>query len=689
MPEVTAVDRAPHAIDEGGHADELELVLRRVRAYARRRAAWLRHLWAREGTPSPGLVTHDEIDTVLDDLDAPEAEAAWQATAPEARALNAAIAAIEDERADLVREGGRLVRLWDAFGLEQHDVDLVDLLLAVELDPGLARVCAYLQDDATLRYPTLALASRLFGPGRGALGRGSFGLGTALTRWRVVTEHPQRPGDLAALSLDPAVLRWLTTGEAPPPVRRGSPLSSWPVEETVAWVRDALDRGMRVRIAVSGLPGSGRRTFAAECSAQVGRALFVGGASHDAPHETRSVASLAALEGGAIAWLSAPAGDMPGPALEWVILASGEASPAAPAGTLERVVSLPVPSVSEREHLWRALVPGAEHWPAEERRSLAARFRTLPGEIAAIARRSPADPRAAEEAVRAAGRAHLGALAEVVECPFGWDDLVVSEVAREQLRELQFVAQARPQLWERPEARRLFPGGRGLLALFSGPPGTGKTMASQVVAASLGVDLVRVDLSQVISKYVGETSQNLDRILRQAERLDVVLLFDEADAIFGRRTEVKDAHDRYANTDTAYLLQAIEGYPGLAVLATNRKADIDPAFLRRFRFIVEFEKPGAEERTVMWERLVSELAGAEAWACLGADVAPIAAGVEATGAQIKFAVLSALLLAERDGKPIEASHLLRGLARELQKDGRPFGQREQERLVRWGQHRAR
>src|SRR5690606_27032983 len=123
-------------------------------------------------------------------------------------------------------------------------------------------------------------------------------------------------------------------------------------------------------------------------------------------------------------------------------------------------------------------------------------------------------------------------------------------------------------------------------------------------------------------------------------------------------TDVKDAHDRYANTDTAYLLQAIEKYPGLAVLATNRKADIDPAFLRRFRFIVEFEKPGPQERAVIWERLLTELAGTEAWSRLRQEVLAVAAGVEATGAQIKFAVLGGLLLAQQEGTDLEARHVL-------------------------------
>jgi SpoVK/Ycf46/Vps4 family AAA+-type ATPase len=210
-------------------------------------------------------------------------------------------------------------------------------------------------------------------------------------------------------------------------------------------------------------------------------------------------------------------------------------------------------------------------------------------------------------------------------------------------------------------------------------------MAAQVLAGSLGVDLVRIDLSQVISKYIGETAQNLDRILRRAERMDVVLLFDEADAIFGRRTEVRDAHDRYANTDTAYLLQAMEQYPGLAVLSTNRKADIDPAFLRRFRFVVEFEKPGPEHRALMWERVLRELVGPSTWPGVWPELRPavdlIAKSVEATGAQIKYAALAALLRAEREGTHLQPHHALDAIGHELRKDGRTFTERDRERVL--------
>ena len=196
----------------------------------------------------------------------------------------------------------------------------------------------------------------------------------------------------------------------------------------------------------------------------------------------------------------------------------------------------------------------------------------------------------------------------MLECPFAWDDLVVPDVLRETLKDIVFEAQTRGAFWEEENSRRMFPQGRGLMALLSGPPGTGKTMAAQVIAASLQHDLFRIDLSSVISKYVGETSQNLERILSRAADMDAVLLFDEADAMFSKRvTEVRDAQDKFANTDAAYLLQAIESFPGIAILATNQKNNIDPAFIRRLRFVIDFDKPGSPSAWKSGPKWLSDL----------------------------------------------------------------------------------
>ena len=187
----------------------------------------------------------------------------------------------------------------------------------------------------------------------------------------------------------------------------------------------------------------------------------------------------------------------------------------------------------------------------------------------------------------------MGGLGRLLDCPFTWKDLVLPEKVRQNLEDFAFEAQERNRFWELATARRLFPRGTGLVGLFGGSPGTGKTMAAQVIAADLGLDLFRIDLATVVSKYIGETAKQLKQIFARAAMMNAVLLFDEADALFSKRTEVKDSHDRYANADTSYLLQLLEEYRGIAILATNKKQNVDAAFTRRIRYIVDFPRPDA------------------------------------------------------------------------------------------------
>jgi hypothetical protein len=351
-----------------------------------------------------------------------------------------------------------------------------------------------------------------------------------------------------------------------------------------------------------------------------------------------------------------------------------------PLGTIDHLVELASPSLKARHALWLRHAPWSATWPSPQRESLIAQHRVLPAELAQLARRGASGPDQASALLRESAREALAELAQHIECPFTRDDLVLTAPLHETLDDLLFEAHDRVAFWERPEALRLFPQGRGLLAMLCGPPGTGKTMSAQVIARALGVDLFRIDLAAVVSKWVGETARNIDRLLARAARLDIVLLFDEADALFGRRTEISDANDRFANTDTGYLLQAIESYRGVALLASNRKGDIDPAFMRRLRYVLDYPLPEASERSRMWHRLIEELAGSARAHELRCELERLAAAVEVSGAQIKYAVLSALFAARREAQPINATHLLRGLERELAKEGRPLGERVRERL---------
>jgi SpoVK/Ycf46/Vps4 family AAA+-type ATPase len=205
----------------------------------------------------------------------------------------------------------------------------------------------------------------------------------------------------------------------------------------------------------------------------------------------------------------------------------------------------------------------------------------------------------------------------------------------------------------------------GVVAMFSGPSGTGKTLAAEVVAGSLGLDLYKIDLSAVVSKYIGETEKNLERIFGAAAAGDLVLFFDEADALFGKRSDVSDAHDRYANIEVAYLLQRLETYDGLVVLATNLQRNIDQAFQRRISISVDFDTPDEPQRRAMWALAFPATAPTKE-----IDVDFLARQFPVTGGIIHNAALAAAFLAADEGGPVTMEHVVRALTREFRKNGR-------------------
>jgi SpoVK/Ycf46/Vps4 family AAA+-type ATPase len=254
----------------------------------------------------------------------------------------------------------------------------------------------------------------------------------------------------------------------------------------------------------------------------------------------------------------------------------------------------------------------------------------------------------------------------------------------ESLRNFSFEARSRDAFWERPEVRRLFPGGRGLVALFAGSPGVGKTMAAQIIARDIGVDIFRIDLAMLMSKYIGETTKNLKTVFLRATQMHALLLFDEADALFSNRTEVKDSHDRYANTDTNYLLQQLESFPGIAILASNRKTNIDGAFLRRIRYVYDFPRPDAADRRRLWRKLAHPILGETSTRDLNGTLDALGDSLELSGAEIKNALVASYFVARRRGADPTASDILIGIERELAKEGRSLSPRERQRLLRDG-----
>jgi AAA+ superfamily predicted ATPase len=366
--------------------------------------------------------------------------------------------------------------------------------------------------------------------------------------------------------------------------------------------------------------------------------------------------------------------------LGWLVFLTGESEWTAGGefgGALFHPVPVALPDLPRSTEVWRHNL--AEHtadpqsWAAE----LAGRFRLAPTRIRAAIeladnyRLMEPQQRAltladVSTACRQQSNQKLGELAVKVALRCGWDDLVLPEDRVSHLRDIGAQVRHHYRVFGSWGFGAKLSHGRGLSVLFSGPPGTGKTMAAEVLAHDLELDLYRVDLSGVVSKYIGETEKNLARIFAEAQTSNSILFFDEADALFGKRTEVSDAHDRYANIETSYLLQKMEEYEGVVILATNLRQNMDEAFTRRIRFIVEFPFPEADSRARIWRALFPP----EAPVSADVDFDFLAREFSVAGGSIKNIVLNAAFLAAADGGTIERRHIVAGTRREFEKIGK-------------------
>jgi len=679
----------------------LDLVLSRIRLKARCRVSWLRHLWSQEDSAgNPHAITHAEIDTLLADRDSPEAEARWLYSNSRLTDIFKEIEGVEQALAD--DRHSRLSRLYRIFAIENEDADLLQACLALRIDPSLARIFAYLQDHNRLPYVTRDLIRRLFGYGRNSTWHSE----SPLHVWNLVHATDMAPGEPVLYSIDPLIYNWVMGNSSLDSLLVGKAaiceplpaLQTWPVKDAVALIGRHVNDGSggRVRLVISGPKRCGRHTLAAIVAAEFGMPLLAIDSDRISAGRWENIyiraQRQAFLDRTALCWSGSVMAKEPWPAhvapfpIQFLVLETGETIPRQPF-FIDHRLEIPDLGLDERRQLWQRYVPQSAAWNTENFERLVSQHRVTVGEIAAAAARQIQTVTGAESFVRESARHRLGDLAQLLACPFRWEDLILPNRIGEILKDFLYEARERTAFWEQERVRRLFPQGRGLMALFTGPPGTGKTLAAQVIAAELGLDLFRIALSAVVSKYVGETSKNLERILSRAQRLDIVLLFDEADALFGKRTEIRDAHDRFANTDTNYLLQALEDYQGIAILSTNKKGNIDEGFIRRIRYVVEFPRPDEQQRLDLWQHMIREMAGEEGLAPEGqlneplqGQIEMIAKTTELTGAQIKYAVLAALFKARRDKSSLSMGNLLHGIDRELMKEGRVLTQREKERL---------
>jgi hypothetical protein len=339
---------------------------------------------------------------------------------------------------------------------------------------------------------------------------------------------------------------------------------------------------------------------------------------------------------------------------------------------------LPVPDVPVRQAAWeRALAELAPYTDLAWAGPLAHRFRLTPGQIrdaaawsehVRVMRGASQDMTLTDlfAGCRYQSNRKLAELALQIDPRYGWEDIVLPMDKLVQLREICSHVTHRYRVFGEWGFDRQLSHGKGLSVLFAGPSGTGKTMAAEVMAHETQLDLYKIDLAGVVSKYIGETEKNLAKIFQEAESSNAVLFFDEADALFGKRTKISDAHDRYANIETSYLLQKMEEYEGMVILATNLRENMDEAFTRRLRFIVEFPFPDAASRQQIWQRHFPRTAPVSP----GLDYAWLAQQFQITGGHIKNIVLNAAFFAAADGGVIGMEHVLRGARREFEKIGK-------------------
>lgn len=336
--------------------------------------------------------------------------------------------------------------------------------------------------------------------------------------------------------------------------------------------------------------------------------------------------------------------------------------------------SIPMPGKRESIRLWQRELDAMPLKEAVDGAEMANKFTFTPAQIAGTGRTAagmallegPLTRRQVTQAAYSQITHKLGEHATLIYARHTWDQLVLGETEKEMLRMACDQVRYQHVVYDQWGFDQRLAYGKGVSMLFAGPPGTGKTMAAQVVASELGIEMYKVDLSQVVSKYIGETEKNLNQVFAEAKKSNVILFFDETDAILGKRTEVKDAHDKNANLETSYLLQKMEEYDGITVMTTNYKENIDSAFFRRISYVIHFTFPDARARKEIWKGIFPNQTP------LGEDVDfdYLANQFEVTGGSIKNIALVASFMAARLGKPVGMEHIVRAVKYEMAKQGK-------------------
>ena len=606
------------------------------------------------------------------------------------RAMERTLARLAAEADEALAAGTlvRLTRLARIFGLDPLDEELLLVALAPALDPRFEAFYAFLNDDVLRRQATVGLALRLCGvPPTAADGRARLGASRPLVAGGLVElDGIHRPLLTQELAVPDRVVAHLLGDDATDPqvaaLRIGAPPTPGAAADLVA---RAVGEGVRT-LYVRDQQGAGAASQAAAGLAAVGAGVLALDLDRlDPGDDVAEVATAAHREARLVG-----AGLVVGPveALADRGSAAVRAFAEAPGVVVlhgrrgwDPAWSRAVPALLDADRV----VPGRTAGAVAERlgdelgdvdaAAAIGLFRLTPEQVDRAARAArqqaamegrPIVAADLQRGARSQNAAGLERLATRIEPRARFADLVLSDDAAEQLRQLTVRWRHRDRVLDDWGVGASVTRGRGVTALFAGDSGTGKTMSAEVIAGELGLDLYVIDLSTVVDKYIGETAKNLERIFTEADRVNGVLLFDEADALFGKRSGVSDAKDRHANVEVAYLLQRMEAFDGVAILTTNLASNLDEAFIRRLDAIVDFPAPDRPQRELLWRaKLLPSLPQAD-----DLDLAFLADRFRMSGAEIHNAVLTAAYLAAEEDAAVGMRHLVRGVLAEHRKLGR-------------------